>query len=70
MSGTLTFTKVSDTNDVWAWSGVLYLRGSTTDYIFMPAGIVQVNGDLTSIKIYTANGTDAFDSGQAGVVYD
>lgn len=65
-SGHCTITAVGD--NAYVQSGVLASNGSQTTST--SGGIVALSGAMDRIRITTANGTDAFDSGSINILYE
>jgi hypothetical protein len=55
--------------NTWLATHTIY-SDSTVDYNIFGAGLISLGGALDRIRITTANGTDAFDSGSINIMYE
>ena len=63
--GMLTLTNVS--SNTWVGSGVF---GQTQAYTIQIGGSIALSGVLTQVRVTTASGTSAFDSGTINILYE
>jgi hypothetical protein len=66
--GSLTFSQVSASANLWVCSGVTSY--STRPFTALTSGSVTLSGTLDRIRITTNNGTDNFDAGTINILYE
>jgi hypothetical protein len=66
-AGSISFTRFSS-SDAWVFSGILV--DTANSVLIQTAGIKGLSGSLDRVRVTTANGTDAFDSGTINIVYE
>lgn len=67
-TGTIEFTCVDPTNNVWVASGVFAQTSSARTYTV--SGQVPLGSALTQVRLTTSNGTDTFDAGTINIHYE
>lgn len=67
-AGTIEFTCVDPTNNVWVASGVFAQTSSARTYTV--SGQVPLGSALTQVRLTTSNGTDTFDAGTINIHYE
>jgi hypothetical protein len=66
-SGAVTLSKIDNSN-TWVCSGVLGLSNGPATIV--TAGAKQLGGDLSTVRLTTVSGTEAFDNGKISVIYE
>ena len=68
LSGTVSFTLMNASTNLWACHGVL--NSASGGAIYTLAGVKALSGALASVRLTTNNGTDAFDSGSSSITWE
>lgn len=66
-SGAFTLTLEDSTDNTWTFAGVAAVASVPAQGI--GSGKKSLSGELTTIRLTTVNGTDAFDAGEVSVLY-
>jgi hypothetical protein len=68
--GTVTFSLMNPSTNLWIASGVMYLNASGTYFSFQLAGRKALAGPLDRIRNTTLGGTDTFDAGAININWE
>jgi hypothetical protein len=68
ISGKMELALLDAPSNTWAMSIQFSLNGG--DFMQMGAGTTALDSELTTLRLTTVGGTDAFDSGAANILYD
>lgn len=67
--GTVTFTLMNSSSNIWGVTGAMYRTGGTASYNTLN-GTITLSGAVTTLRLTTANGTDTFDAGSMNIAYE
>lgn len=69
VSGSITFNLINQAENAWSVTGTVFRYGSANVYDQI-AGMVELTGSVTTIRITTLSGSDIFDAGQINIHYE
>ena len=68
MHGAMTLSLLDSSTNTWVASGTF--GDSSQAYCFFSGGSTALSGACTTVRLTTANGTDAFDAGSVNIIYE
>ena len=69
VNGSLTFTLLNSSSNVWSVTGSVARFVATAESSFM-GGVITLSGVVTTLRITTNGGTNTFDAGSINILYE
>jgi len=67
--GSLVFSLLNSSTNIWVLSGVILMTG-TSNFTYQMSGRVSLSATLDRVRVTTVNGTDTFDAGSINILYE
>jgi hypothetical protein len=67
--GSLVFSLLNSSTNIWVLSGVILMTGSS-NFTYQMSGRVALSATLDRVRVTTVNGTDTFDAGSINILYE
>jgi hypothetical protein len=67
--GSLVFSLLNSSTNIWVLSGVIYMTGSS-NFTYQMSGRVALSATLDRVRVTTVNGTDTFDAGSINILFE